>query len=92
MALGALAALAALIDGLVHRRLRRARSWGIAAGAVAALALGLLDNLVHSRDAWTSVVPEGVALSAATVLVMLVTAWLGAARPSRGLQPTPVMS
>jgi uncharacterized membrane protein len=32
---------------------------------------------VHSRDAWTSVVPTGLILSAATVVILMITAWLG---------------
>ena len=35
---------------------------------------------VHSRDAWTSVVPWGIALSAATVLILLFTVWMGRRR------------
>jgi uncharacterized membrane protein len=38
--------------------------------------IALFNNFVHSRDAWTSVVPVGLELSALTVFVMLVTAWL----------------
>jgi len=36
--------------------------------------LALFNNFVHSRDAWTSVMPMGLALSAMTVLAMLITA------------------
>jgi uncharacterized membrane protein len=32
---------------------------------------------VHTRDAWTSVVPWGLVLSAIVVLILLVTGWLG---------------
>ena len=39
----------------------------------------LLDSLVHAGDGWTGVVPYGLILSAATVLVMLVTDWFGRA-------------
>ena len=49
-------------------------------GSMLALILGLFDNLVHTRDAWTSVVPYGLTLSAATVIVMLATAWLAIPR------------
>ncbi len=45
-------------------------------GNVLALILGTLDMLVHTRDAWTSVVPWGLVLSAATVIVLLLTGWL----------------
>jgi len=41
------------------------------------LVLAFFNNLVHSRDAWTSVVPTGLILSALTVAVMIVTAALG---------------
>ena len=42
------------------------------------LVLAFFNNLVHAADGWTSVVPWGLTLSALTVLVMLVTGWLGA--------------
>ena len=37
----------------------------------------MLNMLVHSRDAWTSVVPTGLILSALVVLILLFTGWLG---------------
>ena len=55
----------------------------LTAGSLLALVLGLFDNLVHTRDAWTSVVPAGLALSAITVVVMLATVWLAAPRAAR---------
>ena len=45
-------------------------------GSVAALILATFDMLVHTRDAWTSVVPWGLVLSAATVLVLILTSWM----------------
>jgi len=33
--------------------------------------------LIHTRDAWTSVVPWGLALSTITVLILLFTGWMG---------------
>ncbi|WP_207191792.1 DUF2231 domain-containing protein [Paracraurococcus ruber] len=78
-AMGGLAALAGLWDFLGSRRIRAQRpAWPHFLGNVVVLALALLNNLVHSRDAWTSVVPTGLILSALTVAVMLVTGWLGA--------------
>ncbi len=83
MGLGVLAAIAGLAGLAAGRRARAElglprRPVGIIAiGSLLVLALGLLNNLVHSRDAWTSVMPEGLALSAITVLVILVTVWLG---------------
>lgn len=45
-------------------------------GSAAALILATFNMFVHTRDAWTSVVPWGLVLSAATVLVLILTGWL----------------
>jgi uncharacterized membrane protein len=77
---GALAAIAGAIDLLTRREIRRrAPAWPHAIGNVIVLLLAFVNSLVHARDGWTGVVPTGLALSAATVLLMLVTGWLGAA-------------
>ncbi|MGY3444774.1 putative membrane protein [Bradyrhizobium sp. USDA 4473] len=82
--IGGLAAIAGLIDFLGDRRIRRlAYSWYHMAGNVVVMLLALFNALVHSRDAWTSVVPAGLVLSALTVLVMLFTGWLGGAMVHR---------
>ena len=39
-------------------------------GNVVALVLAIVNMFVHSRDAWTSVVPTGLILSAATVVIL----------------------
>ena len=39
--------------------------------------LATLNMLVHTHDAWTSVVPWGLVLSAAVVLILLFTGWMG---------------
>src|ERR1700678_2498262 len=44
---------------------------------VVVLVLATLNMFVHSRDAWTSVVPWGLTLSAAVVLISLFTGWMG---------------
>ena len=41
------------------------------------LVLAPLNMFVHTRDAWTSVVPWALVLSAAVVLIMLFTGWMG---------------
>jgi uncharacterized membrane protein len=41
------------------------------------LVLATLNMLVHTRDAWTSVVPWGLILSIAVVLILLFTGWMG---------------
>jgi uncharacterized membrane protein len=75
---GALAALFGAIDLLSRREIRALRpAWPHAIGNVVVLVLAFVNNLVHSADGWTAVVPWGLTLSALTVLIMLVTGWLG---------------
>lgn len=76
--MGWLAALAGLID-FVGNRLVRAQppAWPHAIGNAAVLILATLNMLVHSRDAWTSVVPTGLILSAVVVVMLLFTGWMG---------------
>jgi uncharacterized membrane protein len=77
---GYLAAIFGLIDFLSNRAIRAQRpAWPHAIGNVLLLILATLNMFIHSRDAWTSVVPWGLALSAATVLILLFTAWMGRA-------------
>jgi uncharacterized membrane protein len=40
---------------------------------IAAALLSLLNALVHSRDAWTSVVPQGIALSAVSAILLVIS-------------------
>jgi uncharacterized membrane protein len=47
-----------------------------AIGNVAALILATVNMLVHTRDAWTSVVPWGLVLSAAVVIILSITGWI----------------
>jgi len=76
--MGGLAALMGLIDFLGSRAVRRQRpAWFHLVGNVIVLGLALVNSFVHSRDAWTSVVPTGIILSAATVLLLLFTGWMG---------------
>jgi uncharacterized membrane protein len=39
--------------------------------------LGRLQMLFQRRDAWTSVVPTWLILSACTVVILLFTGWMG---------------
>ncbi len=43
----------------------------------AAALLSLVNAFVHSRDAWTSVVPQGILLSAASTILLLIAGWRG---------------
>jgi uncharacterized membrane protein len=73
-----LAVIAGLIDFLGDRRIRDLRAvWIHAIGNAVALILAILNAFIHSRDAYTSVVPTGLILSVLTVLILLVTAWMG---------------
>jgi uncharacterized membrane protein len=76
--LGILAAIAGLIDFIGSRRVRaEPPAWPHAIGNAIVLVLAILNMLVHTHDAWTSVVPWGLTLSAAVVVVIAVTGWLG---------------
>ena len=75
--MGALAALFGLIDFIAARGTRPRIGWFHLIGNVVVLLLALINNFVHARDGWTGVVPTGLTLSAITVLLMIVTGFLG---------------
>ncbi len=84
MAGGVVAAIAGLASLVADRRNRTQRSvWPIVLGSLLVLVIALFNNLVHSRDAWTSVMPTGLALSFVTVLLMLATAWFASSAGRR---------
>lgn len=71
--LGLFGAIAGVIDLRGHR-VGGAAALPFAVGMV----LGLFNAFVHSRDAWTSVVPTGLTLSVLTVIAMAVAVlWSG---------------
>ncbi|MCF6126977.1 DUF2231 domain-containing protein [Mesorhizobium sp. M7A.F.Ca.CA.001.07.2.1] len=75
---GVLAVLAALVDLFTDRLSGEAgRVWPYLLGSLIVLVMSLFNALVHSRDAWTSVVPTGLILSAAAVIVILLVGLLG---------------
>ncbi len=72
------AVIAGLIDFLFSRRIRTMRpAWYHVLGSLIVLGLSMLNAFVHSRDAYTAVVPQGLILSAVVVLVMIFTNWMG---------------
>jgi uncharacterized membrane protein len=72
------AVIAGFIDFLGDRRIRDLHAvWIHATGNAIALILAIVNVFIHSRDAYTSVVPIGLILSVLTVLILLVTAWMG---------------
>jgi uncharacterized membrane protein len=73
---GILAAIAALVDLFAKRiSIEGPLTLYLACSAVI-LVLSVFNSLVHSRDAWTSVVPEGLILSSIVVILILVAAWI----------------
>ena len=76
---GVVAAVFSAIFYLVRYGTRALRlGWTAAIGTLIVLALAFFNNLVHATDGWTAIMPWGLTLSVLTVLVMLVTLWLGA--------------
>ncbi len=79
------AGLAGLVGLIEFVRDRRLRSWPLAwphaLTSLLAAALSVVNVLVHSRDGYTAVVPEGITLSAVVVVLMLAAAWMGRAAP-----------
>jgi len=75
---GVLAGLAGLTDFLGNRLIRtQAPAWPHLLGNVLVLLLSFFNALIHTRDAWTSVVPTGIILSLVVVLILPITGWLG---------------
>jgi len=76
--IGVLAAFAGIIDFFGNRSVRaQAPAWPHALGNLLVLVVAFFNLLMHTRDAWTSVVPIGLSLSIITVLILPVTGWLG---------------
>jgi uncharacterized membrane protein len=75
LVLAGLAGLALLLD--VARRRIGAMAWGRFAAFTAAALLSLLNAFVHSRDAYTAVVPNGIELSALVTAILLALGWRG---------------
>jgi uncharacterized membrane protein len=69
MVLALLAAIAFVVD-LLRKSVGRIAWIRFAALALAAV-LGLVNAFVHSSDAYTAVVPQGIALSGAVTLLLL---------------------
>jgi len=70
--------IAGVTDFLGDRRIRALRPvWIHGLGNALALILSIFNAFIHSRDAYTSVVPTGLILSGLVVLILLVTGWTG---------------
>ena len=81
---GGLAIVAGIID-LVRQETRDNGPEAVQiVGFLVVLVLAFFNSLVHAGDGWTAVVPNGLILSAVTVLAMIVTLWLGRHALTRG--------
>ena len=68
----ALAVLGGVVDLVRSRRVRGLeRSWPTVVCQLVAMGLALVNVLVHSRDGYTAVVPEGLILSTVTFVLIL---------------------
>lgn len=81
LVMGVIAALVSLIDWLLGRLVGMHRPTLLYFfGNLIILVLAFLNSLVHSRDAWTSVVPLGAGLSAVVAVLILITSLAGRRR------------
>ena len=69
----------AVLWWLVRRAMLRGPTvWPVAGVNLLVLVAAFVNSLVHAGDGWTAVVPWGLALSALTVCLMIVSGLLGA--------------
>ena len=66
-----LAVLAYLINAVAGRRRQSRSTWPRLPGFALAVFVAVINAFVHSRDGYTAVVPSGLMLSAAVVIVLL---------------------
>ena len=74
---GGFAVLAGIADWITGPKGRRGFGWHFGL-TILALLLGLLNAFVHSRDGWVAVVPQGILLSLATVIMLYAGGFIGA--------------
>lgn len=79
LVVGAFAALAGLVMLIGSSTIRATPAiWPYTLGNLIVLFTAIINSFVHAGDGWTAVVPWGLALSAVTVILMLITGWMGA--------------
>jgi uncharacterized membrane protein len=71
------AIIVGVIDLVGGKRIRTL-TWFHVVGYALALVLSLINAFVHSRDGYTAVVPTGLTLSGAVLLILLLTGWASA--------------
>lgn len=72
---GGLAVIGWIALQAVHRGKPK---WSIVVLNLIVLVTASFNSLVHAGDGWTAIVPWGITLSAITVVLMLISAFLGA--------------
>jgi uncharacterized membrane protein len=79
-----LAAIVGALAGLFGARSRRRGRMVLRVIlTVLLLCVAFLNNLVHSRDGWTAIMPMGLALSAITVVLIVLIAMAGRGAAAR---------
>src|SRR6201996_9119030 len=78
LVLAGLAVMAYVIDLASGRQIDRP-AWPGLVGYAIAIVLSVMNAFVHSRDAYTAVVPTGLMLSGLVVVVLLLMYWAGTA-------------
>ena len=82
LVLAGFAVVAFLIDLASGSQIERPASPSLV-GYALAVVLSLVNAFVHSRDGYTAIVPAGLTLSGLVIVVLLVTARVGAALANR---------
>jgi uncharacterized membrane protein len=82
LVLAGLAAVTYVVSLARSRQIDRPTWPGVVGYAIAVL-LSVVNAFVHSRDAYTAVVPTGLILSGLVVVVLLLTAMVGSASADR---------
>ena len=77
LVMGALAAVAGLVDFLTIQRARRPAGWVHFLGNASVLIIALINLILRVGDPEAAVLPTGLVLSLFTVALLLVTGWLG---------------
>jgi uncharacterized membrane protein len=80
--LAGLAVIAGVIDVVAGKPIRTL-AWPHAVGYALAVLLSLINAFIHSRDAYTAVVPTGLMLSGLVVVILLFTGAAGLALVDR---------
>jgi uncharacterized membrane protein len=76
---GAFALVWALIESLRYRTARTGRPVSYLLALLVMWVLGLVNALVHAKDAWATM-PEGLWLSIVVTLLALAASWIGYSR------------